>query len=198
MTRTKKILLGTVAAVGIGWTAMSVTGIGAQTLNTAKLELISEAAAAMPGKSGGHFRGGDRHGMMRMCGPQRTERLENAIGFVDAFFSFNDAQKAAWTDLATALRDGSETIGKRCEAMRDQPRDDTAPGRLARMETMLSSGLDIVQKVRPAFDKFYGTLDEKQQAALDKLIQHRGPMGHGRGGPGGMHGGDSPADGKSR
>lgn len=176
MTRTRKVLLGTVAAVGMGWAAMAVTGVGSQTLNTAKLELISEAAAA-PGSFRGHGRG--HGGMHRLCGPQRAERLDNAIGFVEAFFSFNDTQKAAWDGLVTAVRDGSDTIGRNCEAMKAEGRETTAPGRLARMETGLSAGLEIVQKVRPAFERFYGTLDEKQQAALDKLIQHRGPMGRG-------------------
>ncbi len=178
MTRTKKILLGTAAAVGLGWGAMAVTGVGSQTLNTAKLELISEAAAAQGGFHGRRHGGGE-HGMMRMCGPQRAEKLEDGISFVEAFFSFNDAQKTAWTGLATALRESSDVIGKRCEAMKDAARSQTATEKLARVEGFLTTGLDIVHKVRPAFDGFYATLDAKQQAALDKLIQHRGRFGQG-------------------
>ena len=178
MTRTRKILFGTVAAVGLGTAAFAASGVGSQTLNTAKLELISSAAAAAPGGFRGHRHGGG-HGMMRVCGPQRSEKLEDGIGFVEAFFSFNAEQKTAWTGLASALRDGSEAIGKHCEAMKDGKRETTATGKLARVETMLTAGLEVVQKVRPAFDRFYATLDEKQQAALNKIIDRRGRMGRG-------------------
>jgi hypothetical protein len=34
-------------------------------------------------------------------------------------------------------------------------------------------GLEVVQEVRPAFDRFYGTLSEDQKQALDQLINRR-------------------------
>ena len=66
MTRTRKILFGTVAAVGLGTAAFAASGVGSQTLNTPKRELISSAAAAAPGGFRGHRHGGG-HGMMRVC-----------------------------------------------------------------------------------------------------------------------------------
>ena len=33
---------------------------------------------------------------------------------------------------------------------------------------MLTTGLEVVQTVRPAFDKLYAMLDEKQQAAMTR------------------------------
>jgi hypothetical protein len=41
---------------------------------------------------------------------------------------------------------------------------------LARVELMLSTGLDIIEGVRPAFEQFYAVLDDDQKAALDKLV----------------------------
>jgi hypothetical protein len=175
MSRTKKILLGTVAVVGIGGAAFAFSGVGGQSMNTAKLELISSAMAASDNSGGNHrYHRGGRHGGMRMiCSDRRAEKVEDAIGFAEAFFSFNAEQKVAWDGLATALRDGSETIGKHCEAMKGDDKAKTATDKFARMETMLTAGLEVVQKVRPAFDKLYATLDAKQQAALDKMIQRR-------------------------
>ena len=166
MSRTKKILLGTAAVVGIGGTALAFSGVGGQTMNTAKLELISSAVAASGdhGDRRGHHRGyrhGGRHGGMKMmCSGRRAEKLNDAIGFAEAFFSFNAEQKVAWDGLAAALRDGSDTIGKQCAALKEDGK--------------LNTGLQVVQKVRPAFDTLYATLDKDQQAALDKLIQRRG------------------------
>ena len=54
----------------------------------------------------------------------------------------------------------------------DGPRH--APDELARMETMLTTKLDVLKKVRPAFEAFYGTLDERKREALDTLFsRHR-------------------------
>jgi hypothetical protein len=38
---------------------------------------------------------------------------------------------------------------------------------------MLSTGLEVVREVRPAFAAFYDSLDENQQEAIDKLMSHR-------------------------
>ena len=171
MTRTKKILLGTVAAIRIGAGALMIGGIGSQSMNTAKLELISAAAASGAGFHRGRHRG---HGARMICSDHRTEKLDDALGFVEAFFSFNAEQKTAWNGLAGALRDGSDVIGKHCAAIKDKSEVPSAAGKLAQIETMLTAGLEVVQKVRPAFDGFYATLDRDQQAALDKLIQRRG------------------------
>lgn len=173
MSRTKKILLGTVAAVGIGAAALSFSGVGSQTLNTAKLELVSSAVAAGGGHRWGH-RGGHRHGIRMLCSDRRTGKLEDALGFAEAFFSFSGEQQAAWDGLTAALREGNESIGAHCEAIRSTPRERTSTARLARVEAMLTAGLDVVQKVRPAYDRFYATLTDDQRAALEKLIQRRG------------------------
>ncbi|MGB0631581.1 MAG: Spy/CpxP family protein refolding chaperone [Alphaproteobacteria bacterium] len=171
MTRTKKFLLGTVAAVGIGAGALMIAGAGSQSMNTAKLELISAAAASGGGFHRGHHRG---HRAKMICSDRRAEKLDDALGFVEAFFSFNPEQKTAWNGLAGALRDGSDVIGKHCEAMKGKEKGVGATAKLAQVETMLTAGLGVVRKVRPAFDGFYATLDKDQQAALDKLIQRRG------------------------
>ena len=164
MTRNWKILLGTVAVIGVGAVAFTFTGAGSQALNTAKLELISAAAAS----HGGH-RG---RGLHRICSDARSQRLEGGIGFVEAFFSFNDEQKPAWGALASALRKGSDAIGRHCTTIGERP--STAPGKFALLETALTAGLEVVQEVRPAFDRFYGTLDDDQKAAIDSLIERRG------------------------
>ena len=170
MTRKRKFLLGAVAAVGVGAVAIAFTGPGPQALNTAKLELVSWAVAAPHGgRHGGH-------GIRHLCGDARTERLDAGIRIVEAFFSFDDEQRPAWEALETALREGSDTIGQHCAMMRGKPSD--TPGRFERLETLLTAGLDVVRKVRPAFARFYETLNDDQKAAVDRITDigrhHRG------------------------
>ena len=42
------------------------------------------------------------------------------------------------------------------------------------METMLSAGLDAVREVRPKFDAFYATLNDKQKRAIERLMEGHG------------------------
>lgn len=165
MTRKWKIALGAVAALGIGGVAFAFTGAGSQALNTAKLEMISAAAASQ----GGHR---DRRGLHRICSDSRSQKLEGGIEFVEAFFSFNDEQRPAWDALAAALRKGSDAIGRHCATLGERP--STAPGKLAVLETAMTAGLEVVREVRPAFERFYGTLNEDQRAAIDRLVERRG------------------------
>lgn len=168
MTRKWKIALGAVAAIGIGGVAFAFTGAGSQALNTAKLEMISAAAASQ----GGHWGHRRVRGLHRICGDSRSQRLEGGIDFVEAFFSFNDQQKPAWDAFAAALRKGSDAIGRHCATLDERP--STAPGKLAVLETAMTAGLEVVREVRPAFERFYGTLNEDQKAAIDRLVERRG------------------------
>lgn len=109
---------------------------------------------------------------MRICGAAKGERLDSMIGFVENIMEFNEQQQAAWNELATALRDSRGVVIKTCDGLREAGRPDSAPEKLAMVETALQTGLATVQQVRPAFEKFYGTLSEKQRQALDDLASH--------------------------
>ena len=161
----KRIGIASVVVAGLG--AAGFAAFSSPSMNTAKLELISSVAAHEHGRY--HHRG---KGMKHLCSDERTKKLEDGIQFVEAFFSFNEEQQKAWGNLATTLREGSVTIGKYCDNLGERPT--TAPEKLARAETMLAAGHELVQDIRPSFESFYGTLDAKQQAALDKLHQRHG------------------------
>ncbi len=123
----------------------------------------------------------DRHGPRRpgmgpmFCGPEREERLGRLVEMVEGFANFSPEQEPAWQQLRDAVRSASTKLEPACAAMRDA-RDGTPPERLASMETMLSAGLEAVREVRPKFDAFYATLNDKQKRAIDRLIEgRRGP-----------------------
>lgn len=124
---------------------------------------------------GGHH--GPGHGFMmgRLCSDRRSAWLDERIDLVESFVDFTAEQTPAWTALKEAVRAGSERIGEACSSLEEV--QDGPVGRLARMETMLAAGLDVVQGVRPAFEDFYAVLDEDQQAALDRLMERRGRRG---------------------
>lgn len=116
--------------------------------------------------------------MGHLCGPNRAERLDKAIAFVNNFIKLTPEQTTAWNTLAEALRSGAGKVGTACDQMREAGRPATLPDKLARMEAMMTTGLEVLREVRPAFDAFYATLDEAQKQQLDDMLDHHGP-GHG-------------------
>lgn len=112
---------------------------------------------------GGHGRFAEH-----VCSDARDEILEERLAFVESFVDFTDEQEPAWQQLTAAIRAGSAKVGEACAEL--EAPDPTALAHLARVELLLSTGLDIVEGVRPAFEQFYAVLDDDQKAALDKLV----------------------------
>lgn len=163
MNRKGKLTIAALAVAGV-----TAAGIGAMAAEPTVTNAIWGGRDG--GWHGGH-RGG--HGLMRLCGAARGERIEVMIGFVENFMEFTPEQQAAWDELATALRQGNGTVAKACDDLREAGRPESAPERLALLETALETGLNTVKEVRPSFDRFYATLSEKQRKALDDLSRHR-------------------------
>jgi hypothetical protein len=154
------------AAIAMG-TALLVTGLSAAD---------DETAFSGNGRSGQFMLAGWRHGWHgrghgrfaeHVCSDARDEILEDQLALVESFVDFTDEQEPAWQHLTAAIRAGSAKVGEACADL--EAPDPTASAHLARVELILSTGLDIVQQVRPAFEQFYAVLDDDQKTALDKL-----------------------------
>lgn len=156
------VILGAVIVAGI---AVAVTGIRA----------ADHAAGAPTGVMMAGWHGHGRHHMaQRLCGDERDAWIEDKLELVESFVDFDDEQRPAWNALAEAIRAGSGRVGEGCAGLDLEALPASAPARLEQMELMLSTGLDVVREVRPAFDQFYAVLDDQQKAALDRLTMwHR-------------------------
>jgi hypothetical protein len=111
----------------------------------------------------GYGRGGRGGRGWGMCNPQmmgfgawRIERVEQSL-------NLNEAQKAALEELKTASAKAAEQMQAACPA--DWP--ETPTGRLEQMEKRMSAMLDGIRTVRPALDKFYGSLTDEQKARIN-------------------------------
>ena len=174
MTRYRKAAAGIAIASGIALVWMALPPAGPRPADFAGDGLV--AAAFAGDHRGGHHRG---RGLRQVCSDARSQKIEDVIGFVDAFFQLTPEQTAAWEELVAAVRGGDSQIDAHCAAVKDAGRPATAPERLALMRTLLAAGLGLVETVYPPFDRFYSALDAKQQEAVDKLLTWRGMRGHG-------------------
>ena len=124
-----------------------------------------------------HHRG--RHGhraVARLCSDRRDRSIEAVTGFVEGFVNLTDEQKGPWQALSQSVTESSAMIGKTCEEVNWQDRSQPTPQKLEQIEKVLTTGLSIIQKVRPAYNDFYAVLTDAQKKALDGLIARR----HGR------------------
>lgn len=123
--------------------------------------------------------GGWRHGRGgHICKEGHIEaRIDRMVDYVEGFVTFTPEQDDAWNGLVSAVREGSDDFAALCDAFEDAE-DQSAPERLALGEQAIVAALGAMQKARPAFDRFYGTLNEEQKQLLDRAFagrhHHRG------------------------
>jgi hypothetical protein len=160
------VLLGMAIAAG---TALLVTGLRAADDETGLFRDGRPGHLMLAGWRHGWHGGGRGRFAELVCSDARDEMLEDRVAFVESFVDFTDEQQPAWQQLTAAIRAGSARVGEACVEVEALDTPETAPGHLGRLELILSTGLEIVQEVRPAFEQFYAVLDDDQKAALDKL-----------------------------
>ena len=170
MKSTKVVVVVAASAVGL---TLAVGGLNAMRGPAPAAESVADADFIhFSGRRWGG-RGGQARAFERICGEQRDERLDQMITFIESFVDFTPEQVGAWQGLVDALRSGSDRVGASCANLTPLPEDATAPERLAQVELVASTGLDVLRQVRPAFDTLYAVLDDDQKEALDGLINRR-------------------------
>jgi hypothetical protein len=137
-------------------------------------------------------------GPMMGYGPgDLLDRIDGRLAFIKTELKITQAQEAAWNDLATVVRDTSETHNKLMIETHKEMRDGSffdkpLPERLQIQQSHMEARLEQIKSVREAVDKLYGLLDDNQKKAADDIVLPMMGMGMGRGrggmGPGMMFG----------
>lgn len=146
MTRGKKfILAGTVAVVLAGGAAAAI-------------------AQTMP-----HHWGEGRFGMGGVFGGpmchEKSNHMERMLAHLDRLIQPTDAQKADFEALKAAMLKAHDGLQATCPKD-DEVVDHSPPAMLQHMEEHLTAMLDGVKLVRPAADKLYAELSDKQKDRL--------------------------------
>lgn len=106
-----------------------------------------------------------------LCDPRAAGLAEWRVKVIERVVQPTEAQKSPFEGLKTASAKAAQLISSACPA--DLPK--TSVQRLDIMEKRLTSMLDAMKVVRPAFETFYASLNDQQKARLDKA----GPQGWG-------------------
>ena len=172
MNRNRLLVLGLITALGVGVAAGGLRALEPQTAPAPSSPVAGATMFGATGQTWGRYGHGGRGG--HFCRASHGKRMERLITFVEGLSDFTPDQQDAWQDLTEALRGGRQQMREACDELRQADGPRHAPDKLARMETMLTMKLDVLKKVRPAFEAFYATLDERKREALDTLFsRHR-------------------------
>ena len=169
MDWTQVLLAALIAAIIAG---VSSHALNRSTARATPAAGIDEPSAHASGRHGNWWRGRTGRRFPQLCGERYNERLERLAGYAERELKLTEAQLPAWNDLLTALEDGDRSLAAACERAEQTELKRGAPAEVARIEGIMTAGLQIVQTVRPAFERFYRTLDDDQRRTVDDLIAH--------------------------
>ena len=109
--------------------------------------------------------------LQQLCGDDSRE-IAGLIDQTQQAIQLNEAQHAAWDDLANALISAAQMIRASCPT---QPAF-TAPDRLTVMQQRIGAMIMAESAVQQPLDKFYDLLDDEQEARLNALAEDRRKM----------------------
>jgi hypothetical protein len=160
---------------------------------------VSASAQGGPGMYGGpgmmgRYGGGpgDRGGggwRMWSFGTDRMlDRVDGRLAFLKAELKITDAQSAAWSKLADAIKASAKSMTDRMKRVYSaDEKAKTLPERLDVHEQLVTARLDEIKQVNAAFKQLYSQLSDSQKKEADSLVLPMMVMGMGAGrGPGGF------------
>jgi len=95
----------------------------------------------------------------------RTQAVNLPIGRIEQALRLSDPQETALKALEGASADAAEFLKANCAP--EQTLTPTA--RLGAMERRLDAMLQALDKVQPALESFYGSLDDEQKAQFNRF-----------------------------
>lgn len=154
MKRSKKVLLGTVAVVGLSLGSISMV-----------------SAFGGPGGYGGCDRGNGQKGPNKMMqqrgsGFNMEERMEERLDYMKYKLKITEKQEPAWQEFTKVLESKFTNMRDR---MQNRGEQKTIPEKVKQMRT----GAEQMTQMADAMEKLYNTLTTEQQKIADEMS----PMG---------------------
>ena len=99
------------------------------------------------------------------------DRVEGRLAFLKAELKITDAQTAAWTQLAEAVRTAAKHHNERMKGvLAGEQRSKTLPERVEAQEQFMSIRLEEIKMIKTAVKMLYATLSEEQKKEADEMV----------------------------
>ncbi|NOX43688.1 MAG: Spy/CpxP family protein refolding chaperone [Gammaproteobacteria bacterium] len=147
---------------------------------------VANGASTIPGNMHGGFKRmhmGNSHDekmqhIKSYCKEDGKQKLQHMVSYIEDRFELSDTQTQEWNKVVNALYSEENTIKVICDKILTKENHETTPARMELMETVVLTGLEAMQRVRPTVEVFYSSLDDKQKRTLDDLLSHRNHRDH--------------------
>ncbi len=107
------------------------------------------------------------------CKEGGNRKTKHIINYVEDRFEFSETQSQEWNKVIDALYSEETTIQIICDKILTKENHETTPARMELTETVILTGLEAMQRIRPIITDFYTSLDDKQKRTLDDILSHR-------------------------
>jgi len=99
------------------------------------------------------------------------DRMEGRLAFLKAELKITDAQTAAWTQLAEAVRTAAKHHNERMKGVfAGEQRSKTLPERVEAQEQFMSIRLEEIKMIKTAVKMLYATLSDEQKKEADEMV----------------------------
>jgi hypothetical protein len=115
------------------------------------------------------FGGAPQPDVAQLCGNKRASTGNLPVPEIEKSLRLSNEQEGDLKLLDEASAKSSQILNANCPTGQAL----TPPGRVAAMEQRLSGMLQAIETVRPALNKFYGSLSDEQKARFDRLGRKR-------------------------
>jgi hypothetical protein len=105
----------------------------------------------------------------QLCSSRKSSTSSLPVTQIERSLRLSDGQAADLKALDDASAKSAEILTANCPSAQTL----TPPGRVAAMEQRLNGMLQAIETVRPALNKFYGSLSDEQKARFDQLGRNR-------------------------
>lgn len=104
-------------------------------------------------------------GARRLCNPRSVALNEWQMGYVQRLIRPNDAQKQLLDELASASVNAKAAIAAAC------PKEqlETTDAVLSAMEKRVNALVEVMKIIRPAYARFFASLDTRRKMRLEAL-----------------------------
>jgi hypothetical protein len=128
---------------------------------------LAEAQTARPAQQNG---GAYRMNVADVC--KNLNFYESLKVTVPLLLKLDERQIGSWKNVESALTDARRPVETGCGKLQTLPAGGEATAQAARLEVVLASSLDALRRVRPSFERFYGTLNAEQRRQVDKSFEN--------------------------
>jgi hypothetical protein len=117
--------------------------------------------------------------MWNTWGPQNmADRIDGRLAFIKAELKITEAQTAAWTRFADAIKVAAQRMSTQMqERMSGSNAAQTLGDRLERQENALSTRLEEVKQIRAAYKDLAAALTDAQKKEADQILLPMTGMG---------------------